>query len=377
MPFCHSPWTNLDIDPLGTMAPCCKFQHDKNKQKFNIQTHTIQQYSKSKLLQQVRSEFMQGNWPSGCERCKIEEQNNIESKRNLDHARWKDHYEQYNLDSNEFITASIAFGNTCNLKCITCGPTSSSKWQKEYKDIYGIDVAHNKFYKNNFVTDLVAAAPSLVHLDIPGGEPLLSGVPEQKALLYHYIQFGQARTMSLHYTTNATVFPDAEWWEIWSHFQNVDIQLSVDAIGKRYEYIRFPANWDTTIDNVQQYIQRQKDNIQLSVSHTVSAYNIYYLDEFFEWCYTMGLPRPWLGRVHNPAHMRPSVWHNTAHQVIIDKLSESQYPDVQVWKEMIANTDDSKLFKTFKKYLHQHDQYRDTDFAAAFPELAKYLIDKI
>jgi len=78
MPFCHSPWTNLDIDPLGTMAPCCKFQHDKNKQKFNIQTHTIQQYSKSKLLQQVRSEFMQGNWPSGCERCKIEEQNNIE-----------------------------------------------------------------------------------------------------------------------------------------------------------------------------------------------------------------------------------------------------------------------------------------------------------
>ena len=44
---------------------------------------------------------------------------------------------------------------------------------------------------------------------------------------------------------------------------------------------------------------------------------------------------------------------------------------------MIANTDDSKLFKTFKKYLHQHDQYRDTDFAAAFPELAKYLIDKI
>jgi uncharacterized radical SAM superfamily Fe-S cluster-containing enzyme len=176
------------------MAPCCKFQHDKNEEKFNIQTHTIQQYSNSDFLQQVRNEFTQGNWPSGCKRCEIEEQNNIESKRNLDYIRWKDHYEQYNLDSNEFITASIAFGNTCNLKCITCGPTSSSKWQKEYDTIYGINIAHNKFYKDNFVTDLAAAAPSLVHLDIPGGEPLLSGVPEQKVLLRHYIQSGKART---------------------------------------------------------------------------------------------------------------------------------------------------------------------------------------
>lgn len=373
MPFCYSPWTNLDIDPLGTMAPCCKFQFDKDKEKINIQTHTIQQYSKSDFLKQIRSEFIQGNWPSGCERCKIEEQNNIESKRNLDNTRWKDQYEQYNLDSNEFITASIAFGNTCNLKCIMCGPYASSKWQKEYKTIYGIDVAHNKFYKNNFVKDLIKAAPNLIHLDIPGGEPLLSGVLEQKELLGHYIQSGKAQTISLHYTTNATIFPDTEWWEIWSHFKNVDIQLSIDAIGDRYEYIRYPAIWDTTVKNVQQYLQMQKGNIQLSISHSVSAYNIYYLDEFFEWCYTMGLPRPWLGRIHTPAHMRPSVWHSTARQAILDKLSQSQYSDVHDWKDMIANSDDSVLFETFKKYLKQHDQYRGTNFAIVFPELNKYL----
>jgi hypothetical protein len=40
---------------------------------------------------------------------------------------------------------------------------------------------------------------------------------------------------------------------------------------------------------------------------------------------------------------------------------------------MIANSDDSALFETFKKYLLQHDQYRGTSFAKVFPELNKYL----
>jgi MoaA/NifB/PqqE/SkfB family radical SAM enzyme len=373
MPFCYSPWTNIDIDPQGAIAPCCKFQYKVYKEKFNIQTHTIKQYSKSDFLQEIREDFIKGNWPSGCERCKIEEQNSIESKRNLDYTRWKNYYEKYNLDSDEFITASIAFGNTCNLKCITCGPYASSKWQQEYKIVYGIDVAHNKFYKNNFVKDFVESAPSLIHFDIPGGEPLLSGVQEQKQLLGHYIQSGKAQYISLHYTTNATIFPDQEWWEIWSHFRNVDIQLSIDGIGDRYEYIRHPGNWKTLVDHTQKYLQHQKDNIQLSVSHTVSAYNIYYLDEFFEWCYAIGLPCPWLGRVHSPDHMRPSVWTGDARAAILDKLSESQYPDVHAWKEMITNSDDSASFETFKNFLHQHDQYRGTDFAKTFPELARYV----
>ena len=36
MPFCYSPWTNIDIDPQGTMAPCCKFQKQYYDQQFNI-----------------------------------------------------------------------------------------------------------------------------------------------------------------------------------------------------------------------------------------------------------------------------------------------------------------------------------------------------
>jgi MoaA/NifB/PqqE/SkfB family radical SAM enzyme len=373
MTFCYSPWTNVDISPQGAIAPCCKFQTSESDQKFNIQTDALSDYAESAFLAEIKQDFVQGKWPRGCKRCQIEEQNNIESKRQLDLQRWPEHYEQYQLHSNQLITASIAFGNTCNLKCITCNPGSSSRWQKEYREIYNIDVNHVQFYRSDFVKTFVNQAPNIVHLDVPGGEPFLSGVREQQQLLTYYIESNQAKNITLHYTTNTTIFPDQSWWNIWQHFKEVDLQLSVDGVGARYEYIRYPGNWDTVILNVKKYLSKQSGNIRLSVSHTVSAYNIYYLDEFVSWCYNQGLPRPWMGRVHNPAHMRPTVWPVEVRQKIVNHLNGSVDKDVQNWARLIEQNDDSMMFEQFQQRLHQHDKRRGTNFATTFPELAPYI----
>ena len=375
MPFCYSPWTNIDISPTGDVTPCCKFRTSHYTQKFNIQNISIDDYADSEFIAEIKQEFKQGQWPVGCERCKIEEDNGIESKRILDYNRWKEHYTNYDLDSNKFITSSIAFGNTCNLKCITCSPHSSSRWQKEYFDLYQIDIPNHKFYKNNFVTNFVGHAPYMIHVDIPGGEPFLSGVKEQQELLNYYIDNDQASKISLHYTTNGTIFPDDAWWGLWEHFKEIDLQLSIDGIGNRYEYIRYPATWTELTNNVDRYVNKGKQlaNVILSVSHTVSAYNIYYLDDFFSWCYTVGLPKPWLGRVHNPIHMRPTVWPLEICKNIADHLNSSNHGDVRVWAGLVTNENDSKHFETFCTKMQQHDQYRELDFNNTFPELSKYL----
>ncbi len=375
MPFCYAPWTNIDISPTGNVTPCCKFQTEHYTQKFNIQNTSIDEYADSEFVAEIKQQFKQGEWPTGCERCKIEEDNNIESKRVLDYTRWKEHYDLYDLDSNKFITSSIAFGNTCNLKCITCGPHSSSRWQKEYFDLYQVDVPHHKFYKNNFVQGFVQHAPHMIHIDIPGGEPFLSGVKEQQELLNYYIDNDQAKEISLHYTTNGTLFPDETWWSLWKHFKEIDLQLSIDGVGNQYEYIRYPASWSELTDNVNRYVAKEKQltNIRLSVSHTVSAYNIYYLDEFVSWCYTVGLPKPWLGRVHNPIHMRPTVWPQEVCRSIAEHLETSGHDNVRVWAELVTNENDSKHFVTFQNKMQWHDQYRGLDFNKTFPELTKYL----
>lgn len=366
MPFCYSPWTNVDISPQGDISPCCKFQGKVPKYS------NLAEYSSSAFLTNIKQEFTNGQWPQGCERCKIEEANQVKSKRQLDHDRWHEHYTEYQLDSNQFITASIAFGNTCNLKCITCGPYSSSRWQSEYRDVYNVNILPLKFYKKDFAAEFVSQAPGIVHLDIPGGEPFLSGVTEQKQLLQHYVDSGQAANVTLHYTTNATVMPDSEWWQLWSHFKEVEIQLSIDGVGSRFEYIRYPADWQQVSANITEYVARQ-DQVRLSVSHTVSAYNIYYLDEFFTWCYNQQLPRPWLGRVHNPVHMRAGVWPQAIRTAIAEHLLTSQHSDVIVWAQMLLKSDDSEYYDQFLQRTQQHDQYRNLDFKTTFPELTKYL----
>ena len=370
MPFCFSPWTNIDISPQGAISPCCKFQLKHYTEKYNVQSHDIGDYLNSEFLAGVREQMSQGQWPAGCERCQIEESNGILSKRNLDQQRWQHHYDRH---SDKLITASVAFGNTCNLKCITCNSMSSSKWHQEYKDVYGKDFVPVHFYKQTFVQDFVSQVPDLVHLDIPGGEPMLSGTDEQKQLLQHYIDAGRASDITLHYTTNATVFPDQSWLDLWSHFQEVDIQLSIDGVGARYEYIRYPAKWDALTHNVQQYVELERTarNIRLSVSHTVSAYNILYIPEFIAWANSAGLPTPWLGRAHNPAHMRPEVWPAEARQYIQSVLLSSDNIS-QSWAQVL-NQDNSNQFADFVKYTKIHDANRNVDFATTFPELARFL----
>lgn len=374
MPFCHAPWTNLDIDPQGVLAPCCKFQH--SGQLSRIQEISIAEYRMGPEINQIKQDFNRGQWPDGCARCRIEEENGIASKRMMDGERWADQYRTYDLATRtDLLTASIAFGNTCNLACVTCNPWVSSRWQREYAVLESRNVLPNHFYKQDFIDDFVSGAPNLKHLDVPGGEPFLSGTKEQLALLEHYIKSGQAQDLSLHYTTNATQWPDELWWHAWAHFDHVEIQLSIDAVGDRAGYIRWPLIWTDVTNNVTNYLDRSRclSNISLSVSCTVSAYNIFYLDEVIEWCYTTGLPLPWMGRVHNPVHMRPTVWPKSARASIIQKLRASRHATLETWADLLENLDDSDQFDHFCQHVSRQDHYRDTDFRKIFPEMASFI----
>jgi MoaA/NifB/PqqE/SkfB family radical SAM enzyme len=215
----------------------------------------------------------------------------------------------------------------------------------------------------------------MVHLDIPGGEPFLSGVHEQQRLLSSLIAQGRSHEISIHYTTNGTIFPDPTWWKLWTHFREIDLQLSIDDIGQRFEYIRYHATWQDVLENVVKYQLREQtlDNFRISISCTVSAYNIAYLPEFVDWCLEQRLPRPWLGRVHAPVYMRPGVWVGDAKQYIIDRLLQHTNLDCHAWAKLLQSADDGRYFDEFVDKLHWHDRYRGVSFKDTFPEMAQYL----
>jgi len=372
---CLIPWTNIDIGPRGQILPCCKYECD-DKEILNINDVSIKEYTSSNFLSKIKDIMLKNKWPEGCARCKTEEDNNIQSKRQLDYIRWKDHFDNYTVDKG-YITASIGFGNTCNLKCITCNPTSSSRWRKEYADLYGVDKPPVETL-NSAVDDVYNAMPNLIHFDVIGGEPIISEPEKQKALLQRYVDSGQSKEMTLHYTTNAQQFPDDDWWEIWNNFKEIDMQFSIDGVGERYEYIRYPAKSNLLERTIKLYKEQleQTNNLRLSVSHTISAYNIYYLDDFFKWVEAHELPRPWCGVVSTPKHMRPSVYPDKIKQQIIKKLGRSDYEDVHTWAKYLGKNDASEYFEKFLEMKDAHDIYRNTNFATTFNEL-KELIDGI
>lgn len=372
--FCYAPWSSIEILPSGSILPCCKFSDQHYEQRYNITTHSIEDFRNSAKLKEIKQQFANGEWPRGCERCQIEEQSNIESRRQLDYQRWQQHYDNYDLDSDQLLTVGIALGNVCNLKCIICGPVSSSRWQQEYKDIYNKKIPIIEDVRRGFIGSITNYAPNLIHLDIHGGEPFLSGRNEHRALLDHYIDTGQAKNISIHYTTNGTIWPD-DLFARWQHFKEIDLQLSIDGIRDRFEYLRFPAQWKVFVDNVQQYMihQQQTSNFRLSVAYTVSAFNVYYLDEFVKWCKTIGLPKPWMGKLHNPPYLRPGAWHTVAKQYIIDKLNSSSDPDVHNWANLLLVSNDSDQFREFQKYVETHDQYRGLSYREKFPEMGQFL----
>ena len=375
MTYCHVPWTNIDISPQGEISPCCKFKNSNYQYRTpNINEVDINDYTSSQILTEVKKDFTNGVWPKGCERCKIEEENGIESKRIQDEIKYQEYLTDHRAKG--FLSASIAFGNTCNLTCITCDPSSSSKWYQEYKTLYGKSIKPNLFYKKDFVDNFYSFANNLVQLDIPGGEPFLSGVNEQKQLLEKFVKDGKAKDITLHYFTNCTKFIDDSWLSLWKYFKLVDLQLSIDGIQNRFEYIRYPAIWSEVESNAFLYrdLAKTYNNIKISISTTVSAYNIFYLDELLEWANTNGFSKPYLGRVHNPKHLRPTVWRNNAKIYIIEKLLESKF-NLSSFVTLVKNEDDSKHFEDFRYRLLRHDQYRNLSFKSTFPEMFTFLAE--
>jgi hypothetical protein len=55
--------------------------------------------------------------------------------------------------------------------------------------------------------------------------------------------------------------------------------ISIDAIGKRAEYIRYGSNWNTVETNFNKY----KDYCRVSITPTVSVLNEPYMDEVYNW----------------------------------------------------------------------------------------------
>jgi len=367
--FCHNAFTGIDITPGGTIKPCCKFLQ-ATMPTFHI-SEGIEKFRDSEFRKGLQQEFLDGKRPKGCDRCWKEEDAGVKSKRQLDYERHRISFDNLDLQRKDFTNISLNFGNICNLACRICGPNRSSRWVAE--NIKHGDKAYpiyDWFKQKDVMEDIFFYTKEAVHFDIPGGEPLLMDIEEHFEFLDRFSQ-DRKQQISLHYTTNGTNWPKQSHLESWKHFKEIDIQISIDDTGKRFEYNRWPAKWPQVYENIKKFqsLSRSQSNIRLSVSFTVSAFTIFYADEFFTWCIREGLPPPWMGRLHEPVFYRCGIYDEDTATKIKTKLQQSKIQQVRSLADYVDPAD-RVHFEDFKKQINRLDIQRNQNFNNTFPEIA-------
>lgn len=230
-----------------------------------------------------------------------------------------------------------------------------------------------------FWVDLENNLDDLTQLDFYGGEPFMS--KKMWSILELCVERDVAKNIELHYATNGTLWPDDKI-KFFKHFKHVNLNFSIDGVGERFTYMRYPADWNEVVENMKKasVLQKEHHDIHISWCITISAINIYDLPEILEEHYNNWQHfGAYLNLVHFPNHFNLSQLPANVRDIVVERLeSIPKHHEVMWWHYLpgvinfIKNGDgQGLLWNEFKKRIKLHDDYRGQKFEEVFPEYAK------
>jgi organic radical activating enzyme len=439
------PWIHLATRPNGDMRICCVANASgadtgdytvglvkkENGNPANFAQDLPTEAFNNDYMKSVRKTMLAGEVPASCIKCYEEEAEGIASKRIWETGTW---YLNEKIDIKELIAETeldgsvpyklqyldLRLGHTCNLKCIMCSPHDSSMWVPEHKKVFPIftsplikkqmsweaDDFNNKWHENPaFWEEVYDQIPNIKQLYFAGGEPLL--IKEHKVFLLEIIKRGCAGQISLRYNTNGILVND-EIIEIWSQFRKVKVGVSLDGIGARGEYIRYPLDWKEVEANLVK-LDNVPDNIQTNIAMAVQILNTKHVPDFNKWKVNSGFKKnkkeknaagqimggglvgvhllwipTWLSLRVLPKEDKEHV--RDLFQELKDWLWVNYTQDKEFWEvnpygwkrwegilDWMDKEDHTNLLSDFRDYISTMDKQRSTDFKNTFPELRHIL----
>jgi MoaA/NifB/PqqE/SkfB family radical SAM enzyme len=346
-------WSTIFLTTEET-ASC----HRTNHHKFDTNVFDFHN-TPSKL--QDRERMLAGLWPEkGCNYCRDIEDAGGQSDRitNLDfsgiHAP-----PELDIDPNATnVTPRILevyFDNTCNLKCLYCGPHFSSLWDAEnkrhgtftrgdltitdsFKKSINIEANKQKLFewlKNN--------GQHLTVFNILGGEPFYQQELEQCLDLFDQ---HPAPELKLQIFTNLNVKLSKLQPIIQRIRQLIDqdklrqfeITASLDCWGEPQEYVRYPLNLSSWKENFEYLLSQSW--INLIVSSTVTPLTVKTLPELLEQI------NQW-NQTRTVYHYQNSV--NGPSYMFIDMFGDIFVDDFN--RALALKTEDTPEQRSSKKYL--------------------------
>ena len=274
IPFsCVEPFKTLNVEKQHgqlKVGPCCGYDDEQfidSLADFNFQTNTH--------FIEIREMWKNGQVPKGCDRC-VKNENTSHSKRRVNSFT---EFLSRNIitDTKEFFDVELTnfefwIGDTCNMACITCGPNNSSLWKNEL-NLVGPSA---RKITNNEWAKLDLSSINWIHFH--GGEPFL--LTEHIDLI---TSLPKLDNIALNYNTNASVKPNQELLDLWKQCKEVHISMSIDDTEDRFEYIRYPGNWEKVQENISWMVGNCGSNVRFSILRTINILNQFYLETVPDW----------------------------------------------------------------------------------------------
>lgn len=387
--LCIKPWLHLVVRPDGTYSPCCK--HIEPIMTGDRPARSMNEAWNSQEMQDLRKSFLANERPSACSACWRHEATGAVSDRmdKIEHIT-KAKGKEFVLSSIQSpkpspVFLDIKFSNLCNLKCRICDPEYSVRIAQEQKAmglLNKINLPDNERFLpgSEDYKSFLEWLPGIDFLEIYGGEPLLA--PQHEPLLDACIDSGHASRIGIRYNTNGTISP-LKFAEKWNKFKSVSLWLSIDDIGKRYEYQRSGANWKKVEENLLHFQQIANGKTVWGFSSTISAFNVLHLRGPLELARKFNVPI-YLGMLQAPWQFHVSVLPDDAKEKVrieLDRLEQENFPihphtPLSTFRNALdANPDDLRVLRDlFRNEVQRVDQFRGENLSQTLPELSPLMV---
>ena len=356
--YCSMIHGGLHLDfksPVPLIQHCCL-----RKTQFTPDLNT--NYWDDKNFIPLRKKNKSNTWDTGCSNCqRLEQSGHVSMRTGMNQGLMT----QGETELSGPARIDLMFDISCNLACRTCGPYSSTLWQKYLQQ--PVTPSQNKQKVISALKQLDLS--NLRMLVFCGGETLLgqeywdvaewlgNNVPDAK------------QQLTLCFQTNGTQPIHPRNYDIIEKFFLVKLHFSLDGMASKFEYLRWPASWSQVTDNILNIRETVPSNVMFLVEETISIFNLAYITELDTWVKQNFTTNREGDPVNHTRHMATGIFR-------LDNCSQEyvDWTSTQTVKHFInKNWKESPMEITaMLKEIAKHDQLRQQQFSLTFPELAKF-----
>jgi hypothetical protein len=206
-------------------------------------------------------------------------------------------------------------------------------------------------------------------LYVTAGEPLL--VKGFQELLQKLVDAGYAKNVIVELDTNLTVM-NPKITQLWSKFKRVNLRVSVDEVGPKYEVFRFPGKFSVLDRNLKALIGSRLSNMDILLTSCITPLNVFSIEDLEAYSHAAGVGRGMHFRfVDSPTRLDIRLLSPRKKDAILDYLNKARS---SVWSPKVAAYIRShylqhspRMEKEFVSFMDLMDSRRGHQWRNVFP----------